>query len=125
MIDEPDFESFWLFWRKTCRQTDGRGKCRKEYYKQLQNGASPEDILLAAHNHVRNTKDLAFVPLAASWLNSEKWMDEAPREREFLEQQHARLSQSQPNVVAMRATPVRPQNHWLNDYEAKKTQESV
>jgi len=116
---EPDgFEPFWLFWRKTCRQTDGRGKCRKEYYKQLQNGATPEDILLAAHNHIRNTKDIAFVPLAASWLNSERWMDEAPREREFIAHQE-RLSQPKESTVVPIRT-ARPR--WLEEYEQKQGQ---
>ena len=124
MRSEPEgFEDFWIFWRKTARRTDGRGKCRNEYVRQIKSGASPEDILLAAHNHVRNTKDLAWIPLASSWLHAENWKDEAPREREFLEQQQARLeTPSQPNVVAMRATPVRPPNHWLNDYEKKQEQ---
>lgn len=115
IIDGEDFESFWLFWRKTCRQTDGRGKCRKEYYRQLQNGATPEDILLAAHNHIRNTKDLAFVPLAATWLNSERWMDEAPREREFIAHQERIAQPKESTVVPIRA--VLPANHFLNQYK--------
>lgn len=92
------FSSFWEFWRKTKRHTDGRGKCRKEYQRQLNEGATPEDILLAAQWHVRNTKDLAFIPLASTWLNSEAWADEAPREREYQERLQSRAA----NVVEIR-----------------------
>lgn len=120
---EPEgFEDFWLFWRKTARHTDGRGKCRREYIRQLLNGAMPEDILLAAQYHVRNTKDLAFIPLAATWLNAEKWVDEAPREREFVAMQQHLASQAQNVIPIKTAKPLLPANHFSRQWAKKKEQ---
>jgi hypothetical protein len=97
-MSQPEgFDEFWQFWRQHKRHTDGPGKCRKEYARQIKEGATPEDLLIAADWHVRNTKDLAFIPLAATWLHSENWRDEAPKEREF----RARLEQRAANVVQM------------------------
>ena len=110
-MKEPEgFEGFWLFWRDHKRHTDGRGKCRKEYARQLNEGATPEDILLAARWHVRNTKDFAYIGLASTWLHSEGWRDEAPKERAFQE----RLKQ-QPvqNVVQIRA----PKTAFMRQFE--------
>lgn len=120
MRQEPEgFNDFWQFWMKTKRHTDGRGKCRKEYQRQLNEGATPEDLLLAAQFHVRNTKDLAFIPLAATWLNSEAWVDEAPKERNHLEAMERRAATKSENVVQMR--PV--SNYvpaFLKDYQPKE-----
>jgi hypothetical protein len=112
-VTEPEgFDTWWCFWREHKRHTDGRGKCRKEYQRQLNNGATPEDLLLAAQWHVRNTKDMAFIPLAATWLNSEAWMDEADRERAF----QARQAERSENVVNIRT----PKSKWLQEWEASK-----
>ncbi len=102
-MTEPDgFDAWWTFWREHKRHTDGRGKCRKEYQRQLNNGATPEDLLLAAQWHVRNTKDMAFIPLAATWLNSEAWVDEAPKERLFQAKRYAREAvAAMGNIVRM------------------------
>lgn len=114
---EPDgFDSFWTFWREHKRHTDGRGKCRKEYQRQLNEGATPEDILLAARWHVRNTKDLAFIPLAASWLNSEAWIDECEKERAF----QAKQTAPRENVVQMVAPS---KSKWLQEWEAKRAEQ--
>lgn len=108
------FDQFWEFWRKTKRHTDGRGKCRKEYERQLKLGATPEDILLAAHHHVRNTKDLSFMPLASSWLHSELWADEAPKERAY----QAKLAERSENVVPIKA----PKPAFLQEWDRKHGQ---
>jgi hypothetical protein len=111
---EPEgFNQFWLFWRDHKRHTDGRGKCRKEYARQLAEGATPEDILLAAQWHVRNTKDRAFIPLAATWLNSEAWADEAPKERAFQEYKPAVQ-----NVVPIKP----PKTAFLIEFERKQNE---
>jgi hypothetical protein len=115
MTCEPEgFDSFWQFWRKTARHTDGRGKCRDPYQKQLNMGATPEDIMLAAAWHVRATKDIAFIPLASSWLTAEKWRDEADKEREY----QSRLA-DRTNVVSIKpVTNYKPK--FLQDYEKVK-----
>lgn len=122
MKQEPEgFNDFWQFWMKTKRHTDGRGKCRKEYQRQLNEGATPEDILLAAQFHVRNTKDLAFIPLAATWLNSEAWVDEAPKERahlEAMEQRKETAANRTENVVPIRAAT--GQTAFLKEWNAKQ-----
>lgn len=114
---EPEgFEEFWIFWRQTKRHTDGRGKCRKEYQRQLNEGAEPEDILLAAQWHVRNTKDTAFIPLAATWLNAESWRDDAPRERAY----QASLSQKQKSNVVQMAPGPTGQTAFLRKFNQQK-----
>lgn len=100
MTEQEGFEEFWQFWRQHKRHTDGAGKCRQMYARQVKEGATHEDLLLAAHWHVRNTKDLAFIPLASTWLHSENWRDEAPREREFRARQEQHAA-SAANVVQM------------------------
>jgi hypothetical protein len=113
MRQEPEgFDEFWCEWRKTKRHTDGRGKCRSEYIRQLKHGATPEDILLAAQWHVRNTKDLAFIPLASTWLHSELWAEEADKERRLQASQADRAT----NVVSIKAAPL-PENHFSRKWE--------
>jgi hypothetical protein len=116
MREEPEgFEIFWCEWRKTKRHTDGRGKCRKEYMRQIKEGATPEDLLLAAKWHIRNTKDLAFIPLAASWLNSEAWVEEAEKERAM----QASVQERATNVVQIKpVSNYKPK--FLQEYEAQK-----
>lgn len=119
---EPEgFAEFWEFWRETARHTDGRGKCRDAYARQIAYGATPEDILLAAQFHVRNTKDLAFIPLAATWLNAEKWVDEAPKERAYQQRLSEREQQRSANVVSISA----PKSKWLQQFEAEKQQKQA
>ncbi len=100
MTEPEGFDAWWAFWREHARHTDGRGKCRAKYQEMLKKGATPEDLLLAAQWHVRNTKDFQFIPLAATYLHSEKWRDEAPKER-------ARLAalDAPTNIVRMEPRP--------------------
>jgi hypothetical protein len=113
---EPEgFAEFWDEWRKTKRHTDGKGKCRNEYMRQLKLGATSEDILLAARWHVRNTKDLAFIPLASTWLHSELWAEEAEKERKL--QEH--IAAHAENVVQMKPlSNYKPK--FLQQFEAQK-----
>jgi hypothetical protein len=100
----PDgFMDFWNFWKKTKRHTDGpnKNKLQLRYQEALDKGATPEDILLAAHWHVRNFKDLEWIELAATWLNADCWMDEAQQERAFQARQAERLQQRASNVVRL------------------------
>lgn len=122
-VEPEGFAEFWAEWLPVCRESDGRPKARIAYTQHILNGANPEDILLAARYHIRKRKEkgsLDWIQLASVWLNSERYEFEAEKEREF----QARLSQAQPNVVAMRATPVLPATHFSLQW-AQKNKESA
>lgn len=117
----PDgFMDFWTYWRQYKRHTDGpnKNKLQQRYQEALDMGATPEDILLAAHYHVRNFKDLAWIELAATWLGAGLWMDEAPKEREY----QSKLTASKGDLTNV--TPIRPapvhQTAFLRAYNAKR-----
>lgn len=116
------FETFWAIWRPISRNTDGKGLARDAYRKQLLRGTPPEDMIDGASWFIRNLteKTRDYVPLSATWLNRETFDGLCEKEREF----QSRLSQAQPNVVAMRATPVLPANHFSLKW-AQKKQESA
>lgn len=120
MTEQEGFDAFWEFWRQAKRHTDGRGKCRKEYERQRREGATAEDILLAAQWHVRNTKDLAYIPLAATWLHSEAWRDEAPKERMMIARQEQRAEEQRAANVVQMPKPALPANHFSRQWEQKQ-----
>jgi hypothetical protein len=80
---EPEgFLELWQLWRPHARKTDGRGKARETYRKWLLNGADPQRIFAGARHHLAtmSDKDRAYIPLLSSYLNSERWEDEADAE---------------------------------------------
>lgn len=87
MIEEPSgFETFWTMWRQYQRKSDGRGKARPAYKQMIEAGYEPADIIDGARWYLRNLtseEDKKFIPLAASWLRSERFLDEADKERDF------------------------------------------
>lgn len=111
------FDAFWAFWKQYKRHTDGPGKCRKEYERQMRNGASPDDLLMAAQWHVRNTNDLAFIPLASTWLHSENWRDEADKERAYVERRAAFAEQQ--NIIPMRRAEPQPMSEAERAHRAQ------
>lgn len=97
---EPDpegFLDFWNCWRPFMRRTDGRKEARDAYRKHILAGASPEDILDGAKAFLREMpeRDRAYIPLAATWLNREAYLDWADKEREY----QLRLADRAYNVV--------------------------
>lgn len=84
-FDPEGFSQFWSLWLPVCRKSDGRGKCRETYRKWLLDGAEPADIIDGAAWYLRSLtdKDKPYIPLAASWLNSERWADDCERERDY------------------------------------------
>jgi hypothetical protein len=83
--------------------------------RQIKEGATPDDLLLAAKWHIRNTKDLAFIPLAASWLNSEAWVEEAEKERAM----QASAQERSANVVQIKpVSNYKPK--FLREFERKQ-----
>ena len=113
-VEPEGFEQFWQFWMKIpARDTDARGKARLAYVKQVNNGATPEDLFLGAQWYVNQLKDRAFVQLAATWLNGEAWIDQAPKQRAWLSRQ---IKQSE-NVVQIQV----PKSKFLEEFERAKS----
>lgn len=102
--NEPEFfETFWSLWREHMRKTDGKGKARPAYRKHILDGADPQDILDGAAYFLRtmSERDREFIPLAASWLNSERWADDCEKERAYRAKLEESRIRSQENVVQM------------------------
>lgn len=115
--DPEGFEQFWLCWRPCMRRTDGRKDARDAYRKHILAGASPEDILDGAKAFLREMpeRDRAYIPLAATWLNRESYLDWADKEREY----QARLAARAENVVQMKPiTNYKPK--FLQEWEQQK-----
>jgi hypothetical protein len=117
---EPEgFPEFWSIWQPNMRHTDGRGLAREAYRKHVFNGALPEDIMDGARGFFRfmPEKDRPYVPLSASWLNREAYIDWAAKERAYQE----RMSQAPQKVVQIR--PNLPENHFSRQWEKMKAAE--
>jgi len=100
MKQEPEgFLDFWSLWKDHQRASDGRAKARPAYQQMLDAGANPNDIIAGARWYLRNLKpeERPYIPLAASWLRSERWADDAPKQQAF----EARFGGQ--NVVQMRS----------------------
>ncbi len=119
--ETPEFIAFWELWRQQARHTDGRGLARDTFFKHVEQGADPQDIVDGARWFLRNLKDPAFIPMSATWLNRGAYEDMAEHERTY----QARLEASQQkndqaNVVQMRA--VLPETHFSKKWEAMQAQ---
>lgn len=82
--DSPEFLAFWNLWKPYQRSSDGRGKARPAYQQMIEQGADPQDIIDGAAWYLRNLKpeERPYIPLASSWLRSERWADECIKERQ-------------------------------------------
>lgn len=121
---EPEgFSDFWNLWRPVSRNTDGRGLARETFRKHLLNGAEPQDIIDGAAWFIRNLteKTRDYVPLSATWLNRESYLDLCDKERAY--QAHLQASQAQENVV-----PIKPVSTYkpafLLQYEAERKEQA-
>lgn len=104
------FERFWSVWQPVCRESDGKPKAFTTWKSHVESGADPDDITEAAKGHIRKRREansLAYIQLASSWLNAERYEFEAQEHRDFQkrlqeaeERRRARLNGD--NVVAMR-----------------------
>lgn len=74
---ECEFDEFW---RAYPRKQD-RGRALKAYMR-ARRAAAPRTLLEAAANFARRRsgEDPRYTPLAATWLNGERWLDEASPE---------------------------------------------
>ncbi len=96
---EPEgFETYWSVWQPAARNTDGRGLAREAFRKHILNGADPNDIIDGARWFIRNLsqRDKDYVPLSATWLNRETFVDLAPRERDYQRRLAERTQQPKP-----------------------------
>lgn len=122
---EPDgFAEFWDCWRPHMRHTDGRGDARKAFRKHVLEGADPQDIIDGARAYIRNHLSLppekqAFIPLAASWINKEAYMDWCEKERAYQARIQERRQQS--NVVQIAPRPVK-KTAFLELWERQKSE---
>ena len=97
--DSSDFIAFWTLWRGYQRASDGRGKARPAYQQMIEAGADPADIIAGARWYLRNLKpeERPYIPLASSWLRSERWADDCEKEYDY----QARFGNK--NVISMRS----------------------
>ena len=120
---EPEgFAEFWALWRPYQRSTDGRGKARPAYERLMLRGAMPQDIIDGAIWYLRNLKerDREYIPLAASWLNSERWADDCELERAYQARQANRSVEASKPVSAVK--PKLPDNHFSRMWERGEVQ---
>lgn len=114
---EAAFLEFWTLWRKHMRKTDGRGKARPAWKQMIEDGADAQEIIDGAAWYLRNLseRDAPYIPLAASWLRSERWADDCEQERAYQARLNERPAE---NVVSI--TPQRGQTAFLREFERRK-----
>ena len=119
---EDPFLAFWTLWRKHMRKTDGRGKARPAWLQMIEAGCDPQEIIDGAHWYLRNMsdRDAPYIPLASSWLRSERWADDAEQERAH----QARIAEREAQRQSDNVTPIRravlPENHFSRRWEQQK-----
>lgn len=103
--ETPDFVEFWNCWKPHARHTDGRGDARDTFFKHVNAGADPRDIVDGAKYFIRTLKerDREYIPLAASWINRRAYEDMAESERALQRRIEERKRAS--NVVEIRQQP--------------------
>jgi DNA-binding transcriptional MocR family regulator len=75
-VDDSQFEAFW----RTYPRREDKGHARKAYAKSVK--GTPADVILEAAKRyaaLRNGEDPKYTALAATWLNGERWSDEAAK----------------------------------------------
>jgi hypothetical protein len=81
-VAREDFDKFWA----TYPRRIAKGAARKAWDKALKNGADPEEIIWGARAYASLPRDpadgLKYVAHPATWLNGERWTDEADPEPE-------------------------------------------
>lgn len=112
--ETPEFVEFWeQVWKPVMNKNDGRGSARDEFFRHVQNGADPRDIVDGARWFVRQGGNGEFKLHAQTWLNRRAYEDGAEQERTYQQ----RLQEKQSNVVSIGP---RGQTAFLKSYEARK-----
>ncbi|MBI1620340.1 hypothetical protein [Aquamicrobium zhengzhouense] len=100
--ETPEFIAFWDMWRPKARHNDGRGLARDTFFKHVEQGADPQDIVDGAAYFLRGIKDRQYIPLASTWLNRQAYEDFAEQEREFQARRAERMQPQASNVTVLR-----------------------
>ena len=108
--ETPEFVAFWNLWRVHARHTDGRGDARDTFFKHVNAGADPLDIVDGAKYFIRTMKerDREYIPLAASWINKRAYEDMAEAER-AIQQRIAERQQQSANVIPIQQPQESPE----------------
>lgn len=74
--ENPHFEHFWDVWPKRVAKADARRAWEKAVKKD-----DPEVIIAAAAEYAASPfrPEMKFIPLPATWLNGERWLDDPPQ----------------------------------------------
>jgi hypothetical protein len=113
-----DFDRFWAVYPRKV----GKGAAEKSWVKAL-TVASPGEIITAAQRNAW-PDDPQFIPNPATWLNQQRWLDEAPEKKPSLmdhamkrlkeaeeEEAHEQASSDQGNYNYLEMLPPGPD--WL------------
>lgn len=77
LFEADPFEDFW----KAYPKKTGKGKAREAFEKALKKGVKTEELIEAVRKQERSDQWMRdggqFIPLPATWLNQERWCDEA------------------------------------------------
>lgn len=75
-LNDSLFELFWEVWPKRVGKADARRAWAKAVKK-----ADPESIVSAATAYAASPykPELQFIPMPATWLNGERWLDDQPQ----------------------------------------------
>lgn len=74
-IDEGKFEQFWSVWPKRV----GKGSARAAWVKAVKR-VEPDVLIAAAKAYAEwsGLPEMQFIPMPATWLNGERWLDDLP-----------------------------------------------
>lgn len=86
---ETMFEQFWAVWPKRV----DKGGARRAWVKALKK-ADAETIIGAAAQYAASPfrPEMQFVPMPATWLNGERWLDDAPAAAQVVTKAQKNLS---------------------------------
>jgi len=75
-ILDTQFETFWMVWPKRV----AKGDAKKAWTKALKD-ADARTIITAAteYAHSPHLPERQFIPLPATWLNGQRWLDDLPQ----------------------------------------------
>jgi hypothetical protein len=76
--ETPEFATFW----ETYPRKVGKAKALEAWHKAITAGTPPDVIIAGAQAYVRDpvrrSSDIKFTAHPATWINQERWADEAP-----------------------------------------------
>lgn len=125
--ETPEFVLFWDAWRPRMNANDGRGSARDEFFRHVEVGADPMDMVDGARWFMRsggNTgTDQHGRPVrlhAQTWLNRRAYEDGAEQERAHQRRQAEKAAQGN-NVMPLRRVEL-PDNHFSKRWERERKQ---